>query len=135
MWRRDVGVGGGDGRVRVLVESADPTLRIAEFRRYRDAGLDVTLCGGPVGDERCPLVDGGECPSADSADVVLFGLDAGGDVLAAHRAQHPSLPVVAEVRRDRPVPDGCTALPFPSSIDEQIRVLRRTARRRSPSRP
>jgi hypothetical protein len=44
------------------------------------------------------------------------------------------VPVVAEVRRDdtarEPLPEGCTVLAFPSSVDEQIRVLRRSARRR-----
>jgi len=116
--------------VRVLVESASPALAVSDFRRYRDAGLDVTLCGGPVGDERCPLAEGGDCTSARDADVVLFGLDGRDDILAAHRAQHPSIPVVAEVRRGDPAPDGCTVLAFPSSVDEQVRILRRSARRR-----
>lgn len=132
MWRRETGDRGG-GRVRVLVESANPALRVSEFRRYRDAGLDVTLCGGPVGDERCPLVEGDGCPSAKDADVVLFGLDDRSGILAAHRARHPSVPVVVERRPDddvTPVPDGCSVLPFPSSVEEQVALLHRSARRR-----
>jgi hypothetical protein len=129
--RRNVGDHGHD-QVRVVVETTDEALALSDFRRYRDAGLDVTVCGGPVGDERCPLVEGGGCAPAGQADVVLFGLGVPGDILAAHRAQHPSVPVVVEVRRDDAPPadvDGCTVLPFPSSVDEQIRVLHRAARR------
>ena len=128
MWRRNAGERGG-GHVRVLVENASTALEYADFRRYRDAGLDVTLCGGPVDDGRCPLVDGLDCDAAHDADVVLFGLDHRQDILAAHRAQHPSSPVVVERRRDdeRPVPEGCEVLPFPSSVEEQIRVLHRSA--------
>jgi hypothetical protein len=131
MQRRNVGEG-GSARVKVVVETTDEALAVSDFRCYRDAGLDVTVCGGPVGDERCPLVEGGECAPAGQADVVLFGLGVRGDILAAHRAQHPSVPVVLEVRRDDDAPpdvDGCTVLRFPSSVDEQIRVLHRAARR------
>lgn len=98
MQRRDVGDHGHHG-VKVLVETTDEALASSDFRRYRDAGLDVTVCSAPVGDERCPLVEGDGCAPAGQADVVLFGLGVG----------------------------GCTVLPFPSSIDEQIRVLRRAA--------
>jgi hypothetical protein len=131
MQQRNVGDRGSD-HVRVVIETTDDALAVSDFRRYRDAGLDVTVCGGPVGDERCPLVEGRSCAPAGQADVVLFGLGVGGDILAAHRAQHPSVPVVVEIRRDDAAPpdvDGCTVLPFPSSIDEQIRVLHRAARR------
>jgi hypothetical protein len=129
--QRNVGDRASD-HVRVVVETTDEALAVSDFRRYRDAGLDVTVCGGPVGDERCPLVEGGECASAGQADVVLFGLGVRGDILAAHRARHPAVPVVVEVRRDDDSPpdaDGCTVLRFPSSVDEQIRVLHRAARR------
>jgi hypothetical protein len=135
--QRKIGDRGSD-HVKVVVETTDEALAVSDFRRYRDAGLDVTVCGGPVGGERCPLVEGGRCAPAGQADVVLFGLGVRGDILAAHRARHPSVPVVVEVRRDGDRPpdvDGCTVLPFPSSVDEQVRVLHRAARRfEQPSR-
>ena len=136
MQQRNAGDNVSD-HVKVVVETTDEALVLSDFRRYRDAGLDVTVCG-TVGDERCPLVEGDGCAPAGQADVVLFGLGVRGDILAAHRLQHPSVPVVVEVRRDDDRPpdvEGCTVLPFPSSVDEQIRVLHRAARRfEQPSR-
>lgn len=134
MWQRVIDE--WDARIRVLVENASPALRFADFGRYRDAGLDVRLCSGPedAGDV-CPLLAGERCPYAERADVVLFGFGAPSPILRALRDRHPSIPVVVEVPRgeDADLPAGCTALPSPASVDEQVRVLvgAVTAERRS----
>ena len=123
------------GRLRVLIENPSPALRVAGFTAYQDAGLDVALCTGPEGPgERCPLAEGGSCPLADAADVIVYALDRGrpatAAVLDAIRARYPDTPVAVEVPHGAPgqaadLPDGCVALPFPCSVPGQVRVIRR----------
>ena len=123
------------GRLRVLVENPSPALRVAGFSAYQEAGLDVALCSGPEGGgDPCPLVEGGECPLAEAADVIVFALDRGAPtgtaVLEAIRARYPDTPVAVEVPRElvgQPgaLPAGCIALPFPSSVPGQVRVIRK----------
>jgi hypothetical protein len=116
---------------RVLIENPSPALQLADFSVFSDAGLDVALCSGPDGDAECPLVEGRSCPLADGADVIMFGLDAvtGPEILERLQATHPTLPIVVEVRRSETVdvPDGCVPMPFPATVDEQVRVVRRAA--------
>lgn len=115
-------------RPRLLIEDPDPALRVADFQRFTEAGLDVALCSGPDQEERCRLVELGECPMAAAADVILMGQDLGGsreEIAAALHRHHPDVPVIAKVPRQGTddVPDGCVPLPTPMSVDGQIRAV------------
>lgn len=123
-----------NSRPRLLIEDPDPALRVADFHRFTEAGLDVALCSGPDHDERCPLVEHGDCPLAAAADVILMGWDLGGsreDIASALHRHHPDLPVIAKVHRHGPddAPDGCVPLPTPMSVDGQIRAVWRAVER------
>lgn len=116
----------------VLVEEAGPLAQVSDFSRFREAGFEVALCSGPKGAGACPLACEGHCQLADAADVVLFGLAlddaAAQDVLRAHLRHHPGTPVVVEAPRssetDIPADNpNCTVLPFPTSVNGQIRAL------------
>jgi hypothetical protein len=68
----------------------------------RGAGFAVAVCPGPAagnaGGPRCPLVEHGECPLVEGADVVLWGLGLEAEEsrreLRTLRARRPRLPVV-----------------------------------------
>ncbi len=125
---------------RLLVESRDPALAIADFTAFRQAGFEITLCQGPLMDaSECPLVKGEPCPLATEADVVLF--DLGDDredeaqrlnVLGAMRASRPGLPIV--VRSATPPPpeaDAYTIRPTTSvagQVDACCRAVANGAR-------
>lgn len=119
----------GTGRPRVLIEDGHQALAISDFSLFEQAGFDIAFCSGPGGDPRaCPLLRGGPCPVLARADVVLHGLDPALGIAAAIRRQHPGLPVVAEQRRRPggdlpPAPEGCTLLPYLSSVQGQIDAL------------
>ncbi len=87
-------------RPRVLIEDAAEDAGSPVIDALRRAGFAVAVCPGPagVGAPRCPLVDHGECPLVEGADVVLWGLGLdrpeGRRELEALRARHPRLPVV-----------------------------------------
>jgi hypothetical protein len=121
-------------RLRVLVESADPTLALSDFARYTTAGFDVALCRGPQErPEECPLVRGEACALAAGADVILFGLGPPGDgVLDAARRHHRATPMVLQGGPRAPAPDadlpeGCEVLLASASVHGQISALRRAA--------
>jgi hypothetical protein len=128
-------------RPRLLVEDPSPALHVAEFRRFQDAGFDVALCGGPgTGVDGCPLVEGGACQLADTADIVLVGPGMAGcraEVAAAHHRRRPDLPVVVQVPRTDPgqCPTGCIPDYYPGSVDGQIRSLWRALDRWPASHP
>lgn len=131
--------GHGTARPRLVVEGGGHGLDMADFRAYTDGGFDVAQCSGPgrVGD--CPTQRGERCPLVDRADVVLTTVDAGASVAEAVRTVHPDVALVVEVPREArrgeaagtgdldAVPEGCTALPFPSSIRGQLRTLHAAA--------
>ncbi len=124
--------------IRLLVESDDPVLAVSDFTSYREAGIDVALCAGPAGQaDDCPLVRGEHCELADGADVVLFQFDLsagpGAAVLAAMHASHPDVAVLvstprAEVHGAAEAQDF-EPLPFPMSVQGQVRAIRSAARR------
>lgn len=58
-------------RLRILIE--DPQLLQADLPPPGPA-LDLTVCGGPCGDEVCPLVLDGACPLGP-CDAVVTALD------------------------------------------------------------
>lgn len=125
-----------DGRLRVVVETSDPALLVADFRFLVDAGFEVACCEGPGTDPaRCPILRGEGCDLVASADVVLHALDPGLGVAAAVESARPELPVVVERWRRRGgsggcVPAGCVPLDMPSSPDRQLDVILGAARRR-----
>jgi hypothetical protein len=123
----------------LLVESPDPGLAISNFDAFRQAGFEVTVCGGPGLDpHECPVVRGEACPLMAGADVVLFDLDGDpprraellaasrSEVLAAMRANRPGLPVV--VMSAGLTPDtaaGCTAIRPTTSVGGQVSALQK----------
>ena len=125
---------------RLLVESRDPALAIADFTAFRQAGFEITLCQGPLMDaSECPLVQGEPCPLATEADVVLFDLGEDREdeaqrlnVLGAMRAFRPGLPIV--VRSATPPPpeaDAFTIRPTTSvagQVDACCRAVANGAR-------
>jgi hypothetical protein len=130
--------GADTGRPRVLIEDNHPALEVSDFSLFEQAGLDIAFCSGPGQDPRtCPLLRGEPCPVLARADAVLHGLDPDLGIAAAIRRQHPGLPVVIEQCRRPggdlpPAPEGCTPLPYPSSVKGQIDAVWRalTDRRR-----
>lgn len=71
------------------------------------AGFEVVACAGPgAGRARCPLLCGERCPLVDGADVIVMTPATTGpdwdEVRAAHRRDHPGVPVVVEGPHPRP---------------------------------
>lgn len=116
------------GRPRVLIEHHDSTIGVAVGNLLASEGYDVSTCGGPNDrrNHQCPLASGGDCPSADDADVIFFGLDISDEddreVLRAWRSRHADIPVVVEMPLSR-IPLyrdellGCIALGQPMTRD------------------
>ena len=116
--------------VRVLVETDDPALAICDFAAFVDAGFDVVVCGGPLGGQPCPALDGQPCAAVHEADVVFNTLhDAGtrNAVAGAVRAMTPDVGVVVCAPPDAELPDGCVPVSDVTSVPGQIAALRRTA--------
>ena len=123
------------GKPRVLVEDPSELAAMSDHSVFLQAGFDVAVCSGPDGSTACPLVAEGTCALAESADVVLFGLDvddaAGRDVLHAHLRRHAERPVVVALRRDAealPPATACTVLRPAASVGGQVRAVRRALR-------
>jgi hypothetical protein len=121
------------GKPRVLVEDASEAAAMSDYSVFREAGFEVAVCSGPDGSTACPLVEEGRCELAESADVVLFGLDVddptGRAVLHAHLRRYPDGPAVVALRRNEAVvvdctPGGCTVLGTRTSPSGQARALR-----------
>jgi hypothetical protein len=120
---------------RLLVESPEPGLDIANFDAFRCAGFEVSVCGGPVADaHECPAVRGDSCPLVSDADVVLFDLDSDpprrSEVLASLRTTRPDLPIV--VRSADPPPEaahGCPTIRTTTSVNGQVSALRKAVLR------
>ena len=120
---------GSRSSLRVLIESADPTLAVSDFRAFTAAGIDVALCQGPDRTPaECPLVRDEACHLFAGADVVLFDQSERRDeVLEAGRRLHPATPVVLRGAVPGDAPEGCESVPASSSVEGQIGVLRRVA--------
>jgi hypothetical protein len=114
---------------RLLVESSEAGLAIADLDTFCSAGFEVTVCAGPeVTAGECPVVRGEVCVLAADADVVLFDLDSDphtrSAVLAALRASRPELPVV--VRSAAPpakVARALVTIAPTTSVDGQVTAL------------
>jgi hypothetical protein len=124
---------------RLLVESPDPGLAISNFDAFRDAGFEVTVCGGPaVAAGECPVVRGEACPLMAGADIVLFDLDGDpprrsevlaarrSEVLAAMRANRPGLPIVTmSAAPAAETASGCVTIRPTTSVGGQVTALRK----------
>ncbi len=90
---------------RVLVEQSDGAAREVMARTLEAAGFHVETCAGPSAfrGRHCPLVGGGDCDMAHSADVIVCGLHLGStdarEVLHAHSVRNPGTPVIVEASR------------------------------------
>jgi hypothetical protein len=127
--RPAVGASGGPPW-RLLVESRDPSLAIANFDPFVRAGFEIQLCEGPeVSSHECPVVNGAVCPLLETADVVLFDVGDRSEirlqVLDAMRVSHPDIPVVVRTT-DPPPPQaiGCPTIRTTTSVAGQVEALR-----------
>lgn len=73
----------------------------SDEREADTAGLEVIACPGPGECRvRCPLLSGESCPLVDGADAIVMVASTTGEVWdeirAAHRREHPEVPVVVE---------------------------------------
>lgn len=87
------------GLPRVLIEHPEAVVRRELDRDLRDAGYDVTTCGGPGSGWACPELRQEPCPAVAGADVVVTGLVGTrlGRVIARRvRRERPELPVIVE---------------------------------------
>lgn len=104
-----------DHRPKVLVEVAGG--RWAGERPANDAGLATALCSGPERRHRtgCPVLDGGRCPLADGADVIVILLDPEAErtasLIAEHARLQPGKPILVASGPRGSVPAGCLSLP------------------------
>jgi hypothetical protein len=90
-------------RPRVLVEV--PGRRWAGERLADSAGFATAMCAGPAGRTRsgCPVLEGGSCPLADTADAIVVLLDPDDErtqqLIDSHRRDHPGTPVLVRSKR------------------------------------
>jgi hypothetical protein len=124
---------------RLLVESPDPGLAISNFDAFRDAGFEVTVCGGPAAHAgECPVVRGEVCPLMAGADIVLFDLDGDpprrsevlaarrSEVLTAMRANRPGLPIVVMSAAASPATaSGLSTIRPTTSVGGQVTALQK----------
>lgn len=99
-------------RPRILVEVAGR--RWSGERAAEAAGMSTMLCSGPAGRVRhgCPVLEGGMCPLANSADAIVVLLDPDDgrtrELVEAHRRALPDTPVLVRSRSTE-VP-GCVEI-------------------------
>ena len=133
---------------RLLVESPDPGLAISNFDAFRDAGFEVTVCGGPaVHAGECPVVRGEVCPLMAGADIVLFDLDGDpprrsevlaerrSEVLTAMRANRPGLPIVVMSAAAAATASGLSTIRPTTSVGGQVTALQKAVLQWSSPRP
>jgi hypothetical protein len=134
---------------RLLVESPDPGLAISNFDAFRDAGFEVTVCGGPAAHAgECPVVRGELCPLMAGADIVLFDLDGDpprrsevlaarrSEVLTAMRANRPELPIVVMSAAAAPATaSGLSTIRPTTSVGGQVTALQKAVLQWSSPRP
>jgi hypothetical protein len=120
--RLSIGTGGttadwppNESRPRILIEVAGRRWS-GELGAERE-GLATTLCAGPDhrGPHACPVLEGGTCPLADGADVIVVLLDPDDErtrqLIDAHHRRSPETPILVRHRNGgEPVPEGCAEL-------------------------
>lgn len=117
---------------RVVIETDDPSLAIADFASFGAAGFDVVCCSGPDEHEACPAVEGRPCTRVEAADVVLNQLTdprTRMDVVEGVRRTSPDVPMVVGGCADPgdELPDGCVPLSKSVSVNGQVNAVRRAA--------
>lgn len=130
----------GDGlRPRVLVEHHDPTIAAAVGNLLEAEGYEVSTCSGPNERRRrqCPLATGADCPQAEHADAVVFGLDITDEddraVLQSWRVLHGNIPMIVELPQSR-IPlyreelEGCVPIPRPMTRESLLDAVDRALR-------
>jgi DNA-binding NtrC family response regulator len=93
-----------DSTPRVLVEATDFAKQAALANILADRGYSVRTCGGPEAtDDRCPLVESGQCDGVALADVVVHSMrrhdPRNREVLEKILERYPDTPVVVEAPR------------------------------------
>jgi len=84
---------------RALVVHHDIDLADQEVESLRRLGYEVEQCSGPTGNT-CPILNGGTCDLAASADVLVYDAwasgdaDGSGDLIGGLRHTHPEVPIV-----------------------------------------
>jgi hypothetical protein len=128
----------------VLVEVAGR--RWSGERAADAAGLATAMCAGPRarGEHGCPVLEGGRCPLADGADVIVVLLDPDDErseaLVRAHREQSPGTPVLVRHHRsgeggaDAGVDVGCVELEA-DGPDAVAQVLALVGTRPDPADP
>jgi hypothetical protein len=134
----------GEHRPRVLVEVAGR--RWSGERAADAAGLATAMCAGPRarGEHGCPVLEGGRCPLADGADVIVVLLDPDDErseeLVRAHRELSPGTPVLVRHHRsadggaDVEVDAGCIELEA-DGPDAVAQVLALVGSRPDPADP
>lgn len=117
---------------RLLVETEDPSLAIADFVDFSAAGFDVVCCSGPREGDPCPATEGRNCPLVEDSDVVLNQLtdrNTQKAVLDGVSRTAPGVPMVVALPAgvDLDLPDGCVPLPATTSVNGQVQAVRRAA--------
>ncbi len=132
-WRPDI------SGPRVLIEHHDSSIGVAVSNLLAAEGYAVSNCGGPDDRQKhvCPLVSGGDCPQADDADVVFFGLDISDEedrgILRSWRERHADIPVIVEMPVSR-MPlyedelEGCVAVPQPMTRETLLDAVGKALR-------
>jgi len=131
-------------RPRVLIEHHDTSIGMAVGNLLVAEGYEVSNCAGP-NDRRhhtCPLAKGGDCPCAEEADVVFFGLNIADEddreVLKAWRDRHSHIPVIVELPVSR-IPlykaelEGCLTLPQPMTRETLLDAVGRALAATNPN--
>lgn len=123
----------------MLIEHHDSSIGVAVSNLLAAEDYDVSTCGGP-NDHRghqCPLTSGADCPRAEDADVVFFGLDISDEddreVLRAWRSRHADIPVIVEMPKARIALyaeelEGCVAIPQPMTRETLLAAVDRVLR-------
>lgn len=116
---------------RLLVETPGWQWRAAS--EAEAAGFHVVSCRGPssFGTDRCPALQGQDCPLVGQCDAVVVSLPADdpsrGALVPAHRGRHPRIPVFLQAPAGEPppawLPDGVTVLPAHATPDEMVSAL------------
>jgi len=84
---------------RALVVHHDIDLADQEVESLRRLGYEVEQCSGPTGNS-CPILNGGTCDLAATADVLVYDAWASGDasgsgeLISGLRELHPDVPMV-----------------------------------------
>jgi len=105
---------GTDERPRALIEVAGG--HWAPGPAASAAGLTTRVCPGPGATlaPSCPLLEGGSCPLASQADVIVMLLprddERTGPILEHHRTTRPGIPILVIEDADGSVPSGCVPL-------------------------